>query len=115
MHRTALGRVPGDRVGQVTRLVAVVVEGSVGEAPLPGRRVGLQQTANHDAVADNGLDPQDVAVGQASTGLTGLDAVVVAAADDQVPGRRLGTRGDPHRRAAVDQPEVDQVVADPLG
>ena len=41
--------------------------------------------------------------------------VVVVAADDQVPDRRLGALGDPDRPAVVDQAEVDQVVADPGG
>ena len=41
--------------------------------------------------------------------------MVVAAADDQVPGRGLGAVGDPDRPAVVDQAEVDQVVADPGG
>ena len=42
-------------------------------------------------------------------------SVVVAAADDQVPGRGLGALGDPDVAAVVDQAEVDQVVADPGG
>jgi len=37
-------------------------------------------------VAGDGLDPQDVAVGQGPAGLARLGAVVVAAADDQVTG-----------------------------
>ena len=39
VHGAALGGVPGDRVGQVARLVAGVAEGPVGEPPLPGRRI----------------------------------------------------------------------------
>ena len=65
--------------------------------------------------AGDGLDPQDVPVGQGPAGLACLDAVVVAAADDQVTGRGFGAFGDADRPAAVDQAEVDQVVADPGG
>ena len=65
--------------------------------------------------AGDGLDPQDVPVGQGPARLARLDAVVVAPADDQVPDRRFGALGDPDRPAAVDQAEVDQVVADPRG
>ena len=63
----------------------------------------------------DGLDPQDVPVGEGPAGLARLDAVVVAAADDQVPGRGLGAVGDPDGPAIVDQAEMDQVVADPGG
>ena len=62
----------------------------------------------------DGLDAQDVAVGRGPAGFARLDGVVVAAADDQVPGRGLGTFSDPHRPGRVDQAEVDEVVADPL-
>jgi len=41
--------------------------------------------------------------------------VVVAAADDQVSGCGLGAVGDPDGAAAVDQAEVDEVIADPGG
>ena len=41
--------------------------------------------------------------------------VVVAAADDQVPGGGLSAVGDLDGAAAVDQAEVDEVVADPGG
>ena len=81
----------------------------------PVAAVRLEEAAHHDAVAGDGLDPQDVPVGQAPARLTRLDAVVVAAADDQVTDRGLGALGDPDGRAAIDQAEVDQVVADPGG
>jgi hypothetical protein len=74
----------GDRVGQLSRLVAGVTERPVGEAPLPGGPVRFQEAADHDAVTGDGLDPQDVPVGQGPSRPAGLDAVVVAAADDQV-------------------------------
>ena len=115
VHGGALGGMPGDRVGQVTGPVAGIAERLRGEPPLPGRRVRLEQAADHDAAAGDGLDPQDVPVGQAPARLARLDLVVVAAADDQIPGRGLGAFGDPDRSAVVDQAEVDQVVADPGG
>ena len=44
--------------------------------------------------AGDGLDPQDVAVGQGPAGLARFDGVVVVAADDQVAGAGGGTFGD---------------------
>ena len=84
MHGGALGGVPGEGVGEIGRLIAGVAEGPVGEPPLPGRPIRLEEAAGHNAVAGDGLDPQDVPVGQAPAWLSGLDAVVVAAADDHV-------------------------------
>ena len=98
VHGGALGGVPGDRVGEIGRLVAGVAEGPVGEAALAGGRVGVEHAADHDAAAGDGLDPQDVAVGQGPAGLAGLEAVVVGPADDQVPGGGLGAVGDPDGR-----------------
>ena len=111
----ALGGVPGDRVGEIGCLVAGVAEGPVGEPALPGGRVGVEEAADHDAAAGDGLDPQDVPVGQGPAGLACLEAVVVGPADDQVPGGGLGAVGDPDSPACVDEAEVDQVVADPGG
>ena len=115
MHGGALGGMPGDRVRQVGCLVALVSEGAVGEAALAGGWVGVEQAADHDAAAGDGLDPEHIAVGQGPAGLAGLDAVVVGPADDQVPGGGLGAIGDLDGQACVDEAEVDQVVADPLG
>jgi hypothetical protein len=53
-------------------------------------------------------------VGQGPARLACLDLVVIATADDQVPGGGLGAVGDPDGPAAVDQAEVDQVAADLL-
>jgi hypothetical protein len=44
----------------------------------------MKPTADHDAAGGDGLDPQDVPIAQGPAGLTGLDRVVVAAADNQV-------------------------------
>ena len=115
VHGGALGGVPGDRVGEVGGLVAVIAEGPGGEPALPGRWVGVEQAADHDAAAGDGLDPQDVAVGQGPARLARLEVVVVGPADDQVPGGGFGAVGDPDGPASVDEAEVDQVVADPGG
>ena len=115
VHGGALGGMPGDRVGQVAGPVAGVAERLRGKPPLPGRRVRLEQAADHDATAGDGLDSQDVPVGQAPSRLARLYLVVVAAADDQIPGRGLGAFRDPDCPAVADQAEVDQVVADPGG
>ena len=93
VHRGALGRVPGDRVSKIGRLVAVIAEGPVGEPPLARDRIRAEHPADHDAAAGDGLDPQDVPIGHGPAGLTRLEAVVVGPADDQVPGRGLGCRG----------------------
>jgi hypothetical protein len=46
-------------------------------------------------VTGDGLDPQDVPVGQGPARLARLDGVVVVAADDQVACRSFGAVGDP--------------------
>ena len=115
VHGAALGGVPGDRIGQVRGLVAGVAERPAGEPPLSGRRVGLEQAADHQAAAGDGLDPQDVPVGQGPARLARLEAVVVAAADDQVPGRRLSALRDAHGPGGIDHAEVHQVIAYPGG
>ena len=76
---------------------------------------GSSSAADHDAAAGDGLDPQDVTVGQGPAGLACLEAVVVGPADDQVPGRGFNAVGDPDGPAVVDEAEVDQVVADAGG
>ena len=115
VHGGALGGVPGDRVGEIGCLVAVIAEGPVGEPALPGRGVGVEQAADHDAAAGDRLDPQHVPVGQGPARFARLETVVVGPADDQVPGGGFGAVGDPDGPAVVDQAEVDQVVADPPG
>jgi len=100
--------VPGDGVGQVGGAVAVVDERLAGELPLPGGPVRTEQAPHYEPVVGDGLDPQDVAVGQGPSRLVGLDAMVISAADNQVPSRRLGTLGDPDRRAVVDEAQQDR-------
>ena len=60
------------------------------------------------------LDPEDVPVGQRVAGL-GDQLGVVLPADDQVTGRRPRALAEVHRWPVIDQPEVDQVVADQAG
>ncbi len=107
VHGGALGGVPGDRVCQVGRLVAGIAEGPVSEPALAGRRVSVEHTVDHDAAAADGLDPQDVPVGQCPAGLARFEAVVIDPADDQVPGGGLGALRDPDGPAVVDQAEAD--------
>ena len=48
-------------------------------------------------------------------GFSGLDAVVVAGAQDQVAASRWRAVGDGHRLGAVDEAEAEQVLADAAG
>jgi hypothetical protein len=111
-HGTALGRVVGDRIAQFGIPVNIEHEASVGPAALPGGRVGVQGPADQQPVGGDGLDAEQVAVGQGPAGLSRLDAVVVAGADDQVPGAGPGAVGDLHRGPAGDGAEGDEVLAD---
>jgi len=74
--------VVGDRVAQFGILVVVEQEVPVGPAALPGARVGVQGAAHEQAVWPDGVDAEEVAVGQRTAGFTGLGGVVVRA--DQV-------------------------------
>ena len=112
MHGAALGGVVGDRVAQFGILVEVEREVPVGPAALPGARVGVQGAAHDQAVPGDGLDAEQVAVGQRAPGFPGLGGVVVAGADDQVSWAGLGAVGDGDRRSGLDEAEGDEVVAD---
>jgi len=72
----------GDRVAEFGILVAGEQELAVGPASPPGCRVGVQRPADQQPVAGNGLDAEQVAVGQHPARLPRLDGVVVAGADD---------------------------------
>ena len=111
-HGAALGGVVGDRISQFGIFVVLEHEVSVGPAALPGGRVGVQGAADEQAVCGDGLDAEQVAVGQRPAGLAGLDAVVVAGADDQVPGAGPGAVGDRDRGPVLDDAQGDEVVAD---
>ena len=111
-HGAALGGVVGDRVAQFGILAGVDHKLSVGPAALPGGRVGVQGAADEQAVWGDGVDAEQVAVGQGPAGFAGLDGVVVAGADDQVTGAGGGAVGDPHHGAGLDGADGDEVVAD---
>jgi hypothetical protein len=93
-HGAALGGVVGDRVAQFGILIGIEQEVSVGPPALPGSRVSIQSPADKQAAPGDGFDAEQVAVGQGPAGLAGLDAVVVAGADDQVAGAGLRGVGD---------------------
>jgi hypothetical protein len=84
-------------------------------APLTRARVGVQRPAHDQAAAGDGLDAEQVAVGQRPAGLAGLDAMVVAGADDQVAGAGLGTVGDADRGPGRDDAQLREVLADAAG
>ena len=115
VHGPALGGVVGDRVTELGFAVVCVHEGAVGPAPLPRARVGVQRPAHDQAATGDGLDAEQVAVGQRPAGLSGLDAMVVAGADDQVAGAGLGAVGDADRGPGRDDAQLDEVVADAAG
>ena len=97
------------------RFVVRVQEAPVGPAALPGIRVGVQCPADEQPVAGDGVDAQQVAVGQGPAGFPGLQRMVVAGAHDQVPGAGRGAVGDAHGRSGPDDAEADQVIADAAG
>ncbi len=115
VHGPALGGVVGDRVPQLGIAVVRVHEGAVGPAPLPRARVGVQRPAHDQAATGDGLDAEQVTVGQRPAGLAGFDGVVVAGADDQVAGAGLGAVGDADRGPGRDDAQLDEVVADAAG
>jgi hypothetical protein len=104
--------VVGDRVAQFGILVRIEQEVSVGPPALPGARVGIQGPADEQAAPGDGFDAEQVTVGQGPAGFAGLDTVVVAGADDQVPRAGRGAVSDAHRRPGRDHAEADQVLAD---
>ena len=95
----ALGGVVGDGVAEFGVLVAGVPEGLAGPAALPGPRVGVQGAAHDQPAGGDGVDAEQVAVGQGPAGLARFDGVVVAGAHDQVTGAGLGAVRDGDRGA----------------
>ena len=112
MYGAALGGVVGDRISQFGIFVVFEHEVSVGPAALPGGRVGVQRAADDQAVGGDGVDAEQVAVGQGPAGFTGLDPVVVAGADRSGPRcwRRCRRRSSPRRRR--DDAQGAEVLAD---
>ena len=112
VHGAALGGVIGDRVAELGFPVMRVQERPGGPPALPGPRVGVQGAADEQALSGDGVDAEQVAVGQRAAGLARLDVVVVAGADDQVAWAGPGAAGDGDRGAVADDAEGDEVVAD---
>ena len=115
VHGAALGGVVGDRVAEFGLFVMRVQELSVRPAAAARLRVGVQGAADQQAAGGDGVDAEQVAVGQAPAGLPRLHLVVVAGAHDQVPGPRLRAAGDRYRWAMFDKAKAEQVVADAAG
>ena len=114
-HGAALRDVIGDRVAELGVLEACVEELLGGPAALPGNRVGVQRAADDQPGGGDGLDAEQVAVGEGAAGLPRLDRMVVAGADDHVSGAGGGAVGDAHGGAGLDDAEADQVLADAAG
>ena len=76
VHGPALRDMIGDRVPEFRISEMWIQESAVGPPPLPGGRVGVQGPADDQAAWGDGLDAEQVAVGQRPAGLAGLDGVV---------------------------------------
>ncbi len=113
--RAALGDVPGHRVAELSIGEVCVQELLVRPAALPGFPVGVQGAPDEEPPAGDGVDAEQVPVGQGPARLAGLDLVVVAGAHDQVTAARLSAVGDDHRLGIVDQAAVEQGFADAAG
>ena len=111
-HGAALGGVIGDRIAQFGILIGIDHEVSVGPAAAPAGRVGVQGPADQQPFRGDGVDAEQVTVGQCPAGFARLDAVVVAGADDQVTSASPGAVGDGHREPVLDDAEGDEVLAD---
>jgi hypothetical protein len=85
VHGAALGDMVGDRVAQFGFFAVCVQELAVRPAAPPCPRVGVQGAADQQPAFGDGLDAEQVPVGQHPAGFPGLGAVVVAGAGDQVP------------------------------
>ena len=81
----------------------------------PVRGSASRGPAHDQAAAGDGLDAEQVAVGQRPAGLAGPDGVVVAGADDQVAGTGLSAVGDADRGPGRDDAQLQEVVADAAG
>ena len=79
------------------------------------RRVGVQRAADDQPARGDRVDAEQVAVGQRAAGLPRLDRVIVAGADDQVPGAGHRAVSDAYRGPGRDDAQADQVLADPAG
>jgi len=84
--------VVGDGVAEFSVVVPGVGESAAGPPALPGLGVGVQGAADEQAVFGDGVDAEQVAVGESAAGFAGFGGVVVAGGDDQVAGAGRGTR-----------------------
>ncbi len=115
MHSPALSNMIGDRVPEFGITEMLVQESAVGPSPLAGLQVGVQAPAHGEPAGGDGLDTEQVAVGQRPAGLARFYVVVVASADDQITGAGLGAVGDTDGGPGRDDAESDELVADPAG
>jgi hypothetical protein len=112
-QREALGTVRPWATWSVTAypqfsIVEMLVQKSaVGPLPLPRGRVGVQGPADDQPCGGDLLDAEQVTVGQRAAWLPGMDRMVVAGAEDQVPCAGLGAVGDAHRVPGRDDAEAD--------
>ena len=72
VHRAAHGDMIGDRIPQFGIAEMLVQESAVGPPAAPGGRVGVQGAAHDQARAGDGLDAQQVPVGQRAAGFVRL-------------------------------------------
>ena len=115
VHRAAHGDMIGDRVPQFGIAEMLVQESAVGPPARPGMRVGVQGAPHDQPPCGDGLDAQQVAVGQRPPGFSRFEPVVVAGAGDQVAGAGLGAIGDADRGPFGDDAQGDEVLADAAG
>ena len=73
VHRAALGDMIGDRIPEFGIAEMLVQESAVGPPALPGGRVGVQGAAHDQPARGDGLDAQQVPVGQRPAGFSRLE------------------------------------------
>jgi hypothetical protein len=111
----ALCDVPGDGVAEFGVFVVGEQELSVGPAAPPGFPVGVEGAADEEAPAGDGVDAEQVTVGEHPSGFSGFGVVVVAGAHDQVTAARPPGVGDGNRPGVVDQAAANQAFPDAAG
>jgi hypothetical protein len=115
VHRAALGDMIGDRIPELGVTEMLVQKSVVGPPAAPGGRVGIQSATHDQAVCGDGLDAQQVPVGQRAPGLSCLEGAVVAGTSDQVAAAGLSAVSDPHDGPGLDDAQGDEVLADTAG
>jgi hypothetical protein len=102
VHGAALGGVHGDCVAELGVGEVGVHELAVRPAAPSCYSVGVECPADEESFCGDGVDAEQVAVGQGAARLPRLDGVVVAGTDDQVAGAGRGAVGDRCRGSFVD-------------